>query len=141
MRGHGFIPAWHEGADQTPQLSHRTDRFRFLDKTERLAVHLAGADQMVLARVWSTGHDLTLEEPDRLTVLFPWAGHLTCAVRDDMIPADAGCILAFAPNQRRTVVERPVQGPYLADVLTLPLTRLDFFPGLTQRRPQWPAFV
>ncbi|MGR3824085.1 MAG: helix-turn-helix transcriptional regulator [Salipiger marinus] len=46
-------------------------------------------------------------------------------MRDDMIATDAGGILAFAPNQRRTVVERPVQGPYLADVLTLPLTRLE----------------
>lgn len=124
MRNHVVRPEWSEGAEYAPQLFHRTDSFRFLDTGGRLAVHRIAADQLVLARVWSTGHDITLEEPDRLTVLFPWAGRITCAVQDDMIGADAGGVLAFAPNRRRTVVERPGSGPYLADVLTLPLAIL-----------------
>ncbi|MBL4919110.1 helix-turn-helix domain-containing protein [Szabonella alba] len=108
-----------------PQLFHRTDRFRFLEPGGRLAVRRVCAAQMVLARVWSTGHDVTLEEPERLTVLFPWAGRITCAVQDDMITAMAGGILAFAPNRRQTVVARPQNGPYMADVLTLPLRFLE----------------
>lgn len=107
-----------------PQLFHRTDRFRFLDSGGKLAVRRVDLAQMVLARVWSTGHDITLEEPHRLTVLYPWAGRITCAVQDDMISADAGGILAFAPNRRQTVVERPREATYMADVLTLPLHTL-----------------
>lgn len=124
MRDHVDRPAWQSGADHGPQLFHRTDRFRFLDTDGRLAVHRVDADSMVLARVCSTGHDITLEEPDRLSVLFPWAGRIACVVRDRTFAADAGGILAFAPNRRRTVVSRPVQGPYLADLLTLPLSGL-----------------
>ncbi len=117
-------PEWSAGADYAPQLFHRTDSFRFLDSGGRLAVHHIGADHMVLARVWSTGHDITLEEPERLTVLFPWAGRISCAVQDDMVAADAGGVLAFGPNRRRTVVERRGRDPYLADVLTFPLAIL-----------------
>lgn len=121
MQDHVNGPVWHRGADYVPQLFQRTDRFRFLDSGGKLAVHRMIVDQMVLARVWSTGHDITLEEPDRLTVLFPWSGRITCAVQDDMFSANAGGILAFAPNRRQTVVQRPRTGVYMADVLTLPL--------------------
>ncbi len=41
-----------------------------------------------------------------------------------MVAAEAGGVLAFGPNRRRTVVERPGRDPYLADVLTFPLTIL-----------------
>jgi AraC-like DNA-binding protein len=124
MHNHVDRPEGSAGAEYVPQLFHRTDSFRFLDAGGRLAVHRMNAEQMVLARVWSTGHDIALEEPERVTLLFPWAGRITCAVQDDMIGADAGGVLAFAPNRRRTVVERPSHASYLADVLTLPLATL-----------------
>jgi AraC-like DNA-binding protein len=142
VQDHVARPAWQTGADYVPQLFHRTDRFRFLESGGKLAVRRVVQEQMVLARVWSTGHDITLEEPDRLTVLFPWAGRITCAVQGEMIRADAGGILAFAPNRRQTVVERPRNGPYMADVLTLPLHILhdaqraeDVRPGSVRPRP------
>lgn len=125
MQDHVARPAWRTGAGYVPQLFHRTDRFRFLDTSGKLAIHRLAADQMVLARVWSTGHDITLEEPDCLTILFPWSGRITCAVQDEMMCANAGGILAFAPNRRQTVVERPKTGAYIADVLTFPLRILE----------------
>jgi AraC-like DNA-binding protein len=117
-------PEWRAEAQSAPQLFHRTDSFRFLDERGKLAVERTEAGQMVLARVWSTGHDITLEEPERVTVLFPWAGRITCAVQDDRVAAAAGDVLAFGPNRRRTVVERPGRDPYLADVVTFPLAVL-----------------
>jgi len=42
-----------------------------------------------------------------------------------MVAAEAGQVLAFAPNRRRTVVERPARAAsFEADVLTLPMTTL-----------------
>ncbi|MFC3183262.1 helix-turn-helix transcriptional regulator [Cypionkella sinensis] len=118
-----------------PQLFHRTDRFRFLEPDGRLAVRRLCPDALVLARVWSTGHEIALEEPERLTVLFPWAGRITCAVRGDVIAAEAGGILAFPPNRRQTVVEPPQNGAYIADVLTLPLRVLEDIQRAENLRP------
>jgi AraC-like DNA-binding protein len=116
---------WGTGSDYVPQLFHRTDSFRLFDPRGRIAVHRATELQLVLGRVRSTGHDITLEEPDRLSLLFPWAGRITCSVRDAMMVAYAGGVLAFAPNRRRTVVAPPSRGvPFMADVLTLPMTVL-----------------
>lgn len=113
------------GAGYIPQLFHRTDSFRLFDPRGHIAVHRATARHLVLGRVRSTGHDITLEEPDRLTLLFPWAGRITCTIRDAMSGAEAGAFLAFAPNRRRTVVEPPRRGvPFVADVLTLPMAEL-----------------
>lgn len=118
-------PHWDAGAGYVPQLFQRTDSFRLFDPLGRIAVHRATERQLVLGRVRSTGHDITLEEPDRLTLLFPWAGRITCYVHDATTSADAGGVLAFAPNRRRTVVEAPRRGaPFVADVLTLPMAVL-----------------
>jgi AraC-like DNA-binding protein len=106
-------------------MFHRTDSFRFLEPGGQIAVHPAVGGPKVLARVRSTGHDITLGEPDRLTLLFPWAGCITCTVHDDMISADAGRMLTFAPNRRRTVVTPPDRTrAFQADVVTLPMTGL-----------------
>ncbi|TKA98330.1 helix-turn-helix transcriptional regulator [Cereibacter changlensis] len=127
MQTHVARTSWTQGADAfAPQLFHRTDSFRFLEADGRIDVTRIGGDQTVLARVRSTGHDITLDEPERLTLLFPWAGRITCMVGDSMTHADAGGVLAFGPNRRRTVVTRPGRPVlYRADLLTMPVARLD----------------
>lgn len=118
-------PYWGTGVGYVPQLFHRTDSFRLFDPRGRMAVHRATDRHLVLGRVRSTGHEITLEEPDRLTLLFPWAGRITCTIREEMTGAKTGGVLAFAPNRRRTVVEPPRRGgPFVADVLTLPMAVL-----------------
>lgn len=125
MRNSAAKPIWNGSADYEPQLFHRTDSFRFLEQGGRIGVTHIRCGQMVLVRVRSTGHDITLEEPERLTVLFPWAGRISCAVGDNMIGMEAGGVLAFGPNRRRTVVKRPPgDSPFQADVLTLPLVAI-----------------
>lgn len=126
MQHHVGRTQWSGGTEAyAPLLFHRTDSFRFLERGGRIGITRIEGGPMVLARVRSTGHDITLEEPDRLTLLFPWAGRITCAVAEDMTSSDAGGVLAFGPNQRRTVVERPGPlSPYQADVLTLPISAL-----------------
>ncbi|QCP84706.1 AraC family transcriptional regulator [Cereibacter sphaeroides] len=127
MRNRTVRTSWISGVDAfAPQLFHRTDRFRFLEPEGRIGITRLGGTPVMLARVRSTGHDITLDEPERLTLLFPWAGRITCSVGDSMTHADGGGVLAFGPNRRRTVVTRP--GPaalYRADVLTMPLAGLD----------------
>ncbi len=126
MQDHPRNISWSGGADAyAPQLFHRTDSFRFLAAEGRIGITRLGLAELVLARVRSTGHDITLEEPDRVTLLFPWAGRISCSVGEETTASEAGGVLAFGPNQRRTVVERPRHAPlYQADVLTLPLAAL-----------------
>ncbi|MFQ6755657.1 AraC family transcriptional regulator [Cereibacter sphaeroides] len=127
MRKQSVRTSWISGVDAfAPQLFHRTESFRFLETEGRIGVTRLGGNSMVLARVRSTGHDITLDEPERLTLLFPWAGRITCSVGDSMTHADGGGVLAFGPNRRRTVVTRPSRALlYRADLLTMPLAGLD----------------
>jgi AraC-like DNA-binding protein len=149
MQDHMKRPAWIAGAEYVPQMFHRTDSFRFLEPGGRIAVHPVVGGQMVLARVRSTGHDITLEEPERLTLLFPWAGRITCTVRDERVGADADGMLTFAPNLRRTVVTRPDRTrAFQADVVTLTMTGLieaqraeGLTPGRFETRQKHSTFV
>lgn len=110
-----------------PRLFNRTESFRFFDKAGCLDIaSLRVPDsQMDLARVRSTGHEILLEEPDRLSVILPWAGTIRSEVKGELFGTGASGVLVFDPNRRRTIVERPsVRAPYVADLMTIPTAAL-----------------
>lgn len=106
-----------------PRLFDRTESFRFLDKAGCLDIaSLRLPDSPLgLARVRSTGHEILLEEPDRISIILPWSGTVSSEVDGDVFRTGANGVLVFDPNRRRTTVQRTSPAaPYIADLLTLP---------------------
>lgn len=87
-------------------LLNRTKRLRLLDRAGRppvTSIEVAGLS-MSLARFRPTGHGIVPAEPVRLSVIPPWFGSIRREVKGNVFDADAGGVLVFDPNWRRSAV-------------------------------------
>lgn len=63
--------------------------------------------QVKVGRVRSTGHDVSVLVDDKITVLLPRHGSVTCDVQGASFRASKGEALILSPNPRQTRVEAP----------------------------------
>jgi len=84
-------------------------------KTPRLAIYTAHLCGNRLCKVISTGHTISLHEPDFVTVLLPREGRLTVETATRNFTAGPGDLLLFTPNIRVTDVIPGRSGRYECD--------------------------
>jgi len=99
-----------------------TTHFDFLDPENGfLTTEMAylGRD-IELWRVRSSGHEIQLIEPDKISYLLPLSGRLDVAAADREYSAENGDALLFSPNRRRTRVSASNRTPYEALVVLMP---------------------
>jgi len=99
-----------------------TTQFDFLDpENGSLNTEMAPLSRNIeLWRVRSSGHDIQLIEPNKITYLLPLRGRLDVAVSGHEYSAENGDALLFSPNRRRTRVSASGCTPYEALVVLMP---------------------
>lgn len=99
-----------------------TTQFDFLDpENGSLNTEMAPLSRSIeLWRVRSSGHEIQLIEPNKITYLLPLSGRLDVAVSGREYSADDGDALLFSPNRRRTRVSASGCTPYEALVVLMP---------------------
>lgn len=88
-----------------------------------------------LWRVSSSGHEIRLIEPNKLSYLLPLRGRLDVAVADSEYSAENGDALLFSPNRRRTRVSASDCTPYEALVVLMPADEIRRF--MKRQGLQW----
>lgn len=99
-----------------------TIRFGFLDEENgslRTELATLGRD-IELWRVRSSGHEIQLSEPEKITYLLPLRGRLDVAVAQQEYAAGNGSALLFSSNKRRTRVLASNGRMYEALVVMVP---------------------
>ncbi|WMS41323.1 AraC family transcriptional regulator [Acuticoccus sp. MNP-M23] len=79
-----------------------------------------GNDGLELWEVVSTGHEVSLNEPNKASVIVPTRGTVDVATHAGEYSASRGSALLFGPNNRRTRVRPHASGTYEALVLLVP---------------------
>lgn len=117
----GVDPATHG-----PQMFTATNALRLMDKGGSIRVDMAdfSAGGLRVSRVTSTGHRVDLTEESNVTLLLPQTGQVRSRVTAQDVRIRAGDAALFAPNSRRTIVERPQTGPFRALALLVPHRRI-----------------
>lgn len=106
--------------EKTLQFSFRDPEQAWL-KTEVVEL----GKHVELWRVTSSGHEISLEEPNKITYLLPTRGRLDVAASDSEYKAESGSALLFSPNRRRTRVSPTAHDPYEALVLLFPKSDIE----------------
>ncbi|EEW24277.1 helix-turn-helix transcriptional regulator [Rhodobacter ferrooxidans] len=115
-----------EGCSQPSQMFSVTSGFSMLEERGKLRVETAdfGAVGARVSRVTSTGHLVDLTEHVHVTLLLPQSGQVKSQVAAKDFRVTAGSAVLFAPNSRRTRVERPQVGSFQALVLMVQQARV-----------------
>ena len=93
------------------------------DDPERAWLKTEVADlgrKMELWRVLSSGHEIRLREPNKISYLIPTKGRLDVTTRGNAYSAESGGALMFSPNERNTHVSPMFHRHYEALVVLLP---------------------
>jgi AraC-like DNA-binding protein len=90
----------------------------------RAIVHQFRLPGLGLGHVWSTGHRLTVSDPDTFTFLLPVEGSIRSSARGTDIVGHAGSLLAFPPDRRDTQVMPDGQRAFRSFALIVPRDRL-----------------
>ena len=101
-----------------------------------------GEQGPTIGRVRSTGHTITLREPDTITFLLPQAGRLDIRISDADYGLPAGRAMAFRPTERHTFARPdPASGSraisldrlvFAAATLQVPMARLRTLSGAAE---------
>ncbi len=105
-------------------LFDRVDHFSLLDSRQgEMLVRSLRLGDVTVATVRSSGHDIALDEPGRLTMLAPLRGRIGVETRRDRLETPAGGALFLRSGYRTTRV-RPDRGQgFLAAVALAPARR------------------
>ena len=105
----------------------KTLRFAFSNPAQaRLKTEVATLGRQIeLWRVVSSGHDISLEEPNKYSYLLPLTGRLDVAAGDSEYRAETDSALLFSPNRRRTRVSPTLHEHYEALVLLFPKATIE----------------
>jgi AraC-like DNA-binding protein len=79
---------------------------------------------LVIGEVFSTGHDVDVNEPLSASLVVPLHGRLTSETNGTSLRASAGEALLFSANRRRTQVERTAGDWFVGVPLIFPTRRL-----------------
>lgn len=86
-------------------LFGKVDSFVFADRRNgRMVVEARELGQVTVASVRSTGHEISLDETNRLTFLVPLSGRLAIEAQGRDLGAAKGGAIVARPGYRRTVV-------------------------------------
>lgn len=79
---------------------------------------------MTLGRVVSGGHELTLEDPENITLLLPIKGRIAVQTGERDHGFSSGSLIMVQAEKRRTRVVAPKGGVFQATTVQIPRTRL-----------------
>jgi AraC-like DNA-binding protein len=108
------------------QMFNETSRFELLDPDhgELVTETVQLGRGIEMWRVRSSGHEIELNEPSRITYLLPVRGLLEVVAANKEFTAENGGALLFSPNRRRTRVTANGGDRYEAIVVMMPRTSL-----------------
>lgn len=111
-----------------PLLFSKRAKFSFLDadmyqfKATTVALDKIGAK---ILSVETSGHEISVEEDDYFTIMFPLRGVLEISAGPRQYTAVSRDALAFRPSNRFTRVTRSDRGPFHARMIKLPVDIFD----------------